>query len=57
MNHIEPAGKTGLQIGGNSVEYLVWLTSAKRDETRNDRLAQTLAALTTGRKWIDRKRG
>ena len=36
-------------------EYLVWLSSAKREETRASRLAQTLAALATGRKWIDRK--
>ncbi len=36
-------------------EYLVWLTTAKRPETRASRLAQTLAALATGRKWIDRK--
>ena len=36
-------------------EYLVWLTTAKRDETRSARLAQTLAALAAGRKWIDRK--
>ena len=36
-------------------EYLVWLTTAKRPETRATRLAQTLAALATGRKWIDRK--
>ena len=36
-------------------EYLVWLTTAKREETRNQRLAQTLKALAAGRKWIDRK--
>ena len=36
-------------------EYLVWLTTAKRRETRDARLAKTLAALATGRKWIDRK--
>ena len=38
-------------------EYLVWLTTAKREETRTTRLAQTLAALAAGRKWIDRKLG
>ena len=38
-------------------EYLVWLSTAKRDETRAKRLAQTLAALATGRKWAQRKRG
>jgi hypothetical protein len=38
-------------------EYLVWLTSAKQPETRARRLAQTLAALKTGRKWVQRKAG
>lgn len=36
-------------------EYLVWLSTAKRDETREKRLQATLAALACGRKWIDRK--
>jgi len=36
-------------------EYLVWLTMAKRPETREKRLAQTLAALKAGRKWAQRK--
>ena len=36
-------------------EYLVWLTTAKREETRDQRLAQTLAALAAGRKWAQRK--
>ena len=36
-------------------EWLVWLTTAKREETRASRLAQTLAALALGRRWIDRK--
>ncbi len=36
-------------------EYLVWLSTAKQPETRERRLKQTLAALTNGRKWIDRK--
>jgi hypothetical protein len=36
-------------------EYLVWLTMAKRPETRAKRLAQTLAALRAGRKWAQRK--
>jgi hypothetical protein len=36
-------------------EYIVWLTTAKREETREKRLAETLRALTAGRKWIDRK--
>ena len=36
-------------------EYLVWLTTAKRDETRERRLAETLGALASGRKWAQRK--
>jgi uncharacterized protein YdeI (YjbR/CyaY-like superfamily) len=36
-------------------EYLVWLSSAKRPETRETRLKQTLAALKQGRRWADRK--
>lgn len=38
-------------------EYLVWLSTAKRPETRAHRLAQTLAALKSGRKWAQRKPG
>ncbi len=37
-------------------EWLVWLSTAKREETRASRLAQTLKALMTGAKWIDRKK-
>jgi hypothetical protein len=36
-------------------EWLVWLSIAKREETRKRRLAQALAALAEGRKWIERK--
>ena len=36
-------------------EYLVWLSTAKRPETREKRLKQTLAALASGRKWVQRK--
>lgn len=36
-------------------EYLVWLSMAKRPETRALRLAKTLAALRSGRKWAQRK--
>lgn len=36
-------------------EYVVWLSTARREETRQKRLAQTLAALAAGKKWIDRK--
>lgn len=37
-------------------EYIVWIASAKRAETRQKRLAQTLAALREGRRWSDRPR-
>jgi hypothetical protein len=36
-------------------EYLVWLSTAKLPETRERRLEQTLAALSKGRKWAQRK--
>lgn len=36
-------------------EYLVWLSSAKRPETRASRLQTTLEALRSGRKWAQRK--
>jgi uncharacterized protein YdeI (YjbR/CyaY-like superfamily) len=36
-------------------EYLVWLSTAKRPETRARRLKETLAALAAGRKWEQRK--
>jgi len=37
-------------------EYLVWVSTAKREETREQRLAQTLKALAAGFNSIDRKR-
>ena len=36
-------------------EYLVWLSTAKQPETRARRLKETLAALSKGRKWAQRK--
>ena len=36
-------------------EYLVWLSTAKRPETRARRLAETLRAITAGRKWAQRR--
>lgn len=36
-------------------EYIAWLSSAKRPETREKRLAETLSALADGRKWAQRK--
>jgi uncharacterized protein YdeI (YjbR/CyaY-like superfamily) len=38
-------------------EYIVWVSIAKRPETRARRLAETLAALAAGRKWAQRKQG
>lgn len=38
-------------------EYLVWVSTAKQPETRDRRLAETLAALKSGRKWAQRKLG
>lgn len=37
-------------------EYIYWVTSAKREETQQRRLAETMEALAGGRKWIDRKK-
>lgn len=37
-------------------EYIIWVSTAKREETRRRRIAETLAALEHGRKWIDRKK-
>lgn len=36
-------------------EFLAWLSTAKRPETRKRRLKQTLAARVKGRKWISRR--
>ena len=36
-------------------EYIVWLTMAKREETKARRLKETMAALAGGRKWAQRK--
>ncbi len=36
-------------------EYIIWLTTAKRPETQDRRLKETLAALKGGRKWMNRK--
>jgi uncharacterized protein YdeI (YjbR/CyaY-like superfamily) len=38
-------------------EYIIWLATAKRPETQAKRLKETLAALSEGYKWIDRKKG
>jgi uncharacterized protein YdeI (YjbR/CyaY-like superfamily) len=36
-------------------EYLIWVGTAKRPETQQKRLAETVAALAAGRKWVHRK--
>lgn len=36
-------------------EYLVWVSTARRPETRARRLRETLAALAAGRRWAQRK--
>lgn len=36
-------------------EYIVWNTIAKQQETKDKRLAETIAALSSGRKWAQRK--
>lgn len=36
-------------------EYIVWLATAKREETRAKRLAEAIAALVAGRKWAQRR--
>jgi uncharacterized protein YdeI (YjbR/CyaY-like superfamily) len=36
-------------------EYIVWLSTAKREETRAKRLKETLAALAAGLKWVHRR--
>ncbi len=38
-------------------EYLIWVGTAKLQETRERRLAETIAALTGGWKWAQRKNG
>lgn len=36
-------------------EYLIWVGMAKRPETQQQRLAETVAALAAGRKWAQRR--
>ena len=36
-------------------EYKVWISSAKQEETLQRRLAETLRALASGKKWAQRK--
>jgi uncharacterized protein YdeI (YjbR/CyaY-like superfamily) len=36
-------------------EYLIWVGMAKRAETQQKRLSETIAALAGGRKWAQRK--
>lgn len=36
-------------------EYLTWVGTAKREETQQKRLSETMAALTAGKKWMQRR--
>lgn len=36
-------------------EYLIWVGTAKRPETQQRRLEETVTALAAGRKWVHRK--
>ena len=36
-------------------EYLIWVSTAKRPETRDRRLRETLAAVSKGLKWQNRR--
>lgn len=38
-------------------EYLAWIGSAKREETKARHIAQAIAALSKGYRWVDRKKG
>ncbi len=38
-------------------EYMVWVGTAKREDTRQTRLEQTLRALGAGKKWAQRREG
>ena len=53
-NHAAAAGYRALAPSCQR-EYLVWLSTAKQPETRARRLKETLAALSSGRKWAQRK--
>lgn len=53
-NHAAADGFRALAPSGQR-EYLAWLTRAKQPETRARRLHDTLAALSDGRKWAQRK--
>lgn len=53
----DPPANAGFQKLSPSCqrEYIIWLATAKRPETQEKRLKETLAALRDGRKWIQRK--
>jgi uncharacterized protein YdeI (YjbR/CyaY-like superfamily) len=38
-------------------EYMVWVGTAKREDTQQARLKETLKALAAGKKWAQRKEG
>lgn len=55
-NHAAAAGFRALSPSCQR-EYLVWVSTAKQPETRARRLKETLAALSSRRKWAQRKLG
>ena len=52
-----PAAAAGFKAMSISCqrEYKVWISSAKQEETIQRRLAETLRALASGKKWAQRK--
>jgi len=52
-----PRAKSGWQRLATTYkrEYIAWLNNAKRPETQEKRLQETLAALEMNLKWVDRK--
>jgi len=50
---LQPLRRSARQIHESN---FVWVSTVKREETCEQRLAETLRALAAGRKWIDRKK-
>jgi len=52
-----PAAAAGFKAMSTSCqrEYKVWISSAKQEETIQRRVAETLRAVATGKKWSQRK--
>lgn len=54
QNKAAAAGFNAMSISCQR-EYKVWISSAKQEETLQRRLAETLRALASGKKWAQRK--